>query len=124
MMPGFFVASMAVLSADSTASNPELLKMVLPEETFFPEDRAVPDFAPAQRSNVIRLSSRASSALTAWGFPWPAAATPKAAVRSRYFLPSASQTLTPLAFSQTMGHEPSGSAYSTLRDSYSRRSWR
>ena len=68
----------------------------------------------AQRSKVIRLSSRASCALSAcgctspiacsslaiccWparttrGFAWPAAATPNAAVRSRYFFPSASQT--------------------------------
>ena len=67
-----------------------------------------------QRSNVIRLNSRASCALSACGctspiacssfaicfcpalttrgLAWPAAATPNAAVRSRYFFPSASQT--------------------------------
>src|SRR5262249_18959230 len=45
---------------------------------------------------------------------------PNAAVRSRYFRPSASQTFTPLARSHTIGHDPSGSVNSTFRDSYSR----
>ena len=47
----------------------------------------------------------------------PDAATPNAAVKSRYFLPFASQTCTPLARSQTIGHEPSASMNVTLRDS-------
>ena len=94
---------MAVLSAASTASKPELLKMVLP---------AAP---PLHRSKVSRLNSRASwafracgctspmacgscancrcPAATTRGLAWPAAATPKAAVKSIYRLPSASQTL-------------------------------
>src|SRR5437660_7163702 len=166
MTPRLPVASIAVLSAASTASKPELQKIV-----FAVADvcrRPLSGFCPAcgffkptpdpsregnerivavcvllslggvggeltvadHRSNVIRLNSRASSALSAcgctspiacnslfiWrcpafttrGFAWPAAATPKAAVKSRYFLPSASQTCTPRARFHTIGQEPSG----------------
>src|ERR1700722_1706771 len=134
MTPRRLVASMAVLSAASTASKPELQKITLPRL----------DFEKRQRPKVSRLSSRARRAFNAcgWtspmacssfsicfcparttrGFAWPAAATPKAAVRSRYLRPSASQTCAPRARSQTMGHEPSGSENVTLRDSKSR-SW-
>src|SRR5215469_1379811 len=144
MTPYLPAVSMEVLRAASTASEPELQKIVLAVWIFWSWVSVFEIFSSElQRSKVMRLSSRASSALrawgwtspmacrrrsiwswpalTTWGLAWPAAATPKAAVRSRYFLPSASQTFTPLARSQTIGQEPSDSVKSTLRDSYSRR---
>ena len=136
MTPRFPVASRAVFSAASTASKPELQKMVFPTLDFGP-------WTLDHFSNVSALNSRASRALSAcgctspmacssvaiWRWParttrglaWPAAATPKAAVRSRYLRPSASQTFTPRARSHTMGHEPSASMNVTLRDSWERK---
>src|SRR5439155_2348432 len=61
-------------------------------------------------------------ARTTRGFPWPAAATPNAAVKSRYFRPSRSHTCTPLAFVQTMGQCALRSRNVTFRDSYLRSS--
>src|SRR5947207_3256155 len=137
MLP-FFVAKIAVLSATSTGSKPELQKIVLPPSS----PSSTLDLLCCQRSNVILLSSRANCAFKACGctspmawsnravcfcpasttreFACPAAATPNAAVRSRYFLPSASQTCTPFARSQTIGHEPSASMKVTFCDSYFR----
>ena len=58
MTPGRLVASNAVLSAASTASNPELQKMV------FAVNARARDLPLVQRSKVMRLSSRASCAFS------------------------------------------------------------
>jgi len=136
------------LRAASTASNPELVKITLPvvaafgARCRFPGERAMVWLGAVQRSKVSALSRRASSALSAWGctspmacnsraicfcparttrgLACPAAATPNAAVKSRYFRPSASQTCTPCARSHTIGHDPSGSMNVMFRDSNSR----
>ena len=100
MTPGFPVAKRAVLNAASTASKPEHPKITLPVST-----TAVALPRRVHRSKVRRLNSRARRAFNAWGctspMAWsnspicrwparttaelacPAAATPKAAVRSR-----------------------------------------
>jgi len=102
-----------VLSAASTASKPELA-----EKSFSRPDRPASDpvlhlrLQVAHRSNVIRLARRelslqfvrmhvahrmeqfrqsAAVRPATRGLAWPAAATPKAAVRSRYSRRSASQ---------------------------------
>ena len=106
MMPRRPVASMAVLSAASTASKPELQKMVLPRMASaapaFESDAA--QFAGQLRLQGVRmdvahgvqqLSHLPLPGATTRGLAWPAAATPKAAVKSRYFRPSASQTCAP-----------------------------
>src|SRR5207247_4110220 len=103
MTPGLAVASKAVLSAVSTASNPELQKIDFAVSwEALDLGRGVLDAVVVHRSKVIRLSSRASLALRAcgctspmacrsaaiWRWPawttrglaWPAAATPNAAV--------------------------------------------
>jgi len=67
-----------------------------------------------------RMKQRGHLPLTRSDDSWvrmSAAATPNAAVKSRYFFPSASHTWTPFARFQTIGQEPSDSMNVTLRDS-------